>query len=98
VDAERIGVHERRRQPGDRVPLLSNVSTSLSKAGPTCTAALQESANGGKSWKTVSASHALPAPANAIVVGFTAAYADGTGHLARVCITLASKQHCSKGW
>lgn len=80
--------------------LLSNASTSLSKAGPTCTAVLQESANGGKSWKTVSASHALPAPApaNAGVVGFTAAYADGTGHLARVCITLASKQHCSKGW
>lgn len=78
--------------------LIYNVSTSLNKAGTTCTGVLQESTNGGKSWKTVSASHAVPSPANTIAYGFTSTYADGTGHLARVCITLASKQHCSKGW
>ena len=71
---------------------------TLSKAGTACTAVLQESANGGKSWKTVSATHVLPSPANQVVFGFTATYADGTGHLARVCITLAGKRHCSKGW
>jgi hypothetical protein len=78
-----------------------NISSSFTKAGPACTAVLQESANGGKSWKTVSASHVVPAPADAIGLGFTAAYADGTGHAARVCVALASSpkaQHCSKAW
>lgn len=78
--------------------LLGNAATSANKVGLTCTAVLQVSANGGKSWKTVSATHVLPSPANAVVFGFTATYADGTGHLARVCVTLAGKQHCSKGW
>jgi hypothetical protein len=34
-------------------------------------------------------------------VGFIATYADGTGRLARVCVTLASSpkaQHCSRAW
>ena len=78
--------------------LLGSVPTVMNKAGATCTAVLQLSANGGKSWKTVSATHVLPAPANQVVFGFTATYPDGTGHLARVCITLAGKRHCSKGW
>ena len=87
------------KRPTSRVDaLLGNVATTLNKAGPTCTAVLQESANGGKSWKAVSATHVLPGPANAVVFGLTATYADGTGHLARVCVTLAGKQHCSKGW
>jgi hypothetical protein len=78
-----------------------NISTSLSKAGPSCTAVLQESVNGGKSWKTVSASHVVTAPVNRIGAGFIATFADGTGHLARVCVTLASSpkaQHCSRAW
>jgi hypothetical protein len=78
-----------------------NVPPSLTKAGPACTAVLQESANAGKTWKTVSASHVVPAPADAIALGFTTTFADGTGHLARVCVALASspkKEHCSKGW
>ena len=78
--------------------LLGSVPTVMNKAGATCTAVLQVSANGGKSWKTVSATHVLPAPANQAVFGFTATYPDGTGHLARVCVTLAGKRHCSKGW
>ena len=78
--------------------LLGNVATATNKAGSTCTAVLQVSANGGKSWKTVSATHVLPAPANQAVFGFTATYPDGTGHLARVCVTLAGKRHCSTGW
>jgi len=78
--------------------LLGNVATVANKAGATCTAVLQLSANGGKSWKTVSATHVLPAPANQVVFGLTATYPDGTGHLARVCVTLAGKRHCSKGW
>jgi hypothetical protein len=78
--------------------LLGNAATSLTKAGATCTAVLQLSANGGKSWKTVSATHVLPAPAGQVVFGFTATYPDGTGHLARVCVTLAGKRHCSTGW
>jgi hypothetical protein len=78
-----------------------NVASALTKAGPACTAVLQESANRGKSWKTVSASHVVPAPADAIAFGFTATYADGTGHLARVCVALASSPkalRCSKSW
>ena len=87
------------KRPASRVDaLLGNLAITGNKAGPTCTAVLQESANGGKSWKAVSATHVLPGPANAVVFGFTATYADGTGHLARVCVTLAGKQHCSKGW
>jgi hypothetical protein len=78
--------------------LLGNAATALNKAGTACTAVLQVSANGGKSWKTVSGTHVLPAPANQVVFGFTATYPDGTGHLARVCITLAGKRHCSTGW
>ena len=78
--------------------LLGNVATATNKAGSTCTAVLQVSANGGKTWKTVSATHVLPAPANQVVFGFTATYPDGTGHLARVCVTLAGKRHCSGGW
>jgi hypothetical protein len=80
---------------------IVNVSGSFTKAGPSCAAVLQESVNGGKSWKTVSASHVVPAPANRVGFGFTGTYADGTGHLARVCATLSSSsksQHCSKGW
>src|SRR5215472_8339169 len=78
--------------------LLGNVATVANKAGATCTAVLQLCANGGKSCKTVSATHVLPAPANQVVFGLTATYPDGTGHLARVCVTLAGKRHCSKGW
>ena len=94
-----IGSTTAAKRPSSRADaLLGNVATATNKAGPTCTAVLQVSANGGKSWKTVSATHVLPAPANQVVFGFTATYADGTGHLARVCVTLAGKQHCSKGW
>jgi hypothetical protein len=94
-----IGSTTTAKRPTSRVDaLLGNVPATLSKAGTTCTAVLQESANGGKSWKTVSATHVLPSPANQVVFGLTATYADGTGHLARVCITLAGKRHCSKGW
>jgi hypothetical protein len=78
-----------------------NFSESLTKAGSSCTAVVQVSANKGKSWKTVSGSHVVPAPASAIAIGFTATFADGTGHLARVCVALASspkKQHCTKSW
>ncbi len=78
--------------------LLGNVATTVGKPGPACAAVLQVSANGGKSWKTVSATHVLPSPANAVLFGFTATYADGTGHLARVCVTAAGKRHCSAAW
>jgi hypothetical protein len=80
---------------------IVNVSNSLTKAGPSCTAVLQGSVNGGKSWKTVSASHVVTAPANRIGIGFAGTFADGAGHLARVCVTLASSpkaQHCSRAW
>jgi hypothetical protein len=94
-----IGSTTTAKRPTSRVDaLVGNVAATLNKAGTTCTAVLQESANGGKSWKTVSGTHVLPSPANQVVFGLTATYADGTGHLARVCITLAGKRHCSKGW
>jgi hypothetical protein len=86
------------KRPTSRVDALLGNVTTVTKAGATCTAVLQESANGGKSWKTVSATHVLPSLARQLVYEFTATYADGTGHLARVCVTLAGKQHCSKGW
>jgi hypothetical protein len=80
---------------------IDNFSDSLSKAGSACTAVVQVSSSKGKSWKTVSGRHVVPAPANAIAIGFTAPFADGSGHLARVCVALASspkKQHCTKSW
>jgi len=94
-----IGSTTAAKRPASRADaLIGNVATAAGKAGSTCTAVLQVSANGGRSWKTVSATHVLPAPANQVVFGFTATYPDGTGHLARVCVTLAGKRHCSKGW
>lgn len=80
---------------------VDNVSELLDKAGSSCTAVVQVSSNKGKSWKTVSGSHVVPAPADAVAIGFTATFADGTGHLARVCVALASspkKQNCTKSW
>jgi hypothetical protein len=66
-----------------------------------CSGVLQESTNGGKTWHAVSATHIIPAPDNdnaILTMGFTARYADGKGHLARVCITVAKKTSCTKGW
>jgi hypothetical protein len=66
-----------------------------------CSGVLQESTNGGRTWHAVSATHIIPAPDNynaILTMGFVARYADGKGHLARVCITVAKKQYCTKGW
>lgn len=66
-----------------------------------CSGVLQESANGGKTWHDVSAVHNVPAPDDfdaIMTMGFTGRYADGAGHLARVCITVSKKTYCTKGW
>ncbi len=81
--------------------LFLNITTTLAKPGVTCTGVLQESANGGKTWKTVSGGHVLPSPVNSAVYGFTSTFADGTGRVARVCVTVASSPkaaHCSAAW
>jgi hypothetical protein len=67
-------------------------------AKPSCTGVVQESADGGKSWHTVSAVHAVPGNAAIENIGFTARFADGGRRLARVCITVAGKRSCTMGW
>jgi hypothetical protein len=71
---------------------------SSSKA---CSGVLQESANGGRTWRNVSVVHNVRSlfDFNAIEnMSFTARYADGKGHLARVCVTVSKKTNCTKGW
>jgi hypothetical protein len=75
---------------------ISNFSSSKA-----CSGVLEESTNGGKTWHNVSAVHNIRSlfDFNAIMnMSFTARYADGKGHLARVCITVSKKTFCTKGW
>jgi hypothetical protein len=66
-----------------------------------CSGVLQESTDGGSHWHNVSATHDVPVAGefDAILTSsFIARFADGTGTLARVCITYRKKTYCSKGW
>jgi len=66
-----------------------------------CTGVLESSANGGKTWHVVSATLAAAAshkPAAIQTAAYGPGYADGKGHLARVCITAASKHFCTGAW
>ncbi len=87
-------------------------STTVKKTGTTvlglfdseavhCTGWIQSSANKGKTWTTVSpvVSFTSPNP-KTDVLAFTAHYADGPGHLARLCVKdMTSKQvSCSSSW
>ena len=87
-------------------------STTAKKAGATvlavlvsstdpCTAWIQRTANGGTTWTTVSPVMPYRGPAYPSVgVAFTAHYADGPGHLARLCVKdmTSKKTNCSGGW
>ena len=71
-----------------------------SEADP-CTAWIQTTANKGKTWTTVSPVVSYRSPnVNTDVLAFTAHYADGPGHLARLCVKdmTSKKQSCSGGW
>jgi hypothetical protein len=79
----------------------ASVLALLASTADPCTGWIQSSANGGKKWTTVSPvlSYRGPAfPKEAVV--FTAHYADGPGHLARLCVKdmTSKKMNCSAGW
>jgi hypothetical protein len=66
-----------------------------------CSGVLQESTDGGRHWHNVSATHDVPISDNfnsILTSGFTTRFADGTGTLARVCITYRKKTYCSRSW
>jgi hypothetical protein len=87
-------------------------STTAKKAGATvlgllvsssdpCTGWIQRTANGGKTWTTVSAVVSWQGPGYpGTGAAFTAHYADGPGHLARLCVKdmTSKKTNCSGGW
>jgi hypothetical protein len=97
--------------PGLCAGLMAS-STTTKKAGATvlgllisatdpCTAWIQSTANGGKTWTTVSPVVSYRGPAFPNAVGaFTAHYADGPGHLARLCVKdmTSKKMSCSGSW
>jgi hypothetical protein len=89
-----------------------NSSTTTKKAGTTvralfvseadpCTAWIQVRRASGKTWTRVSPVVSWHSPnTKTAVLAFTAAYTDGPGRLARMCVKdLANKQtNCSAGW
>ena len=67
--------------------------------GATCTGYEQTSANGGKTWTTVSRLFTFSSKAPTTVWAFTATHPDGPAHLARACIEFnAGKAHCTAAW
>jgi hypothetical protein len=92
--------------------LASSTTSAAKKAGATvvgllasdgdpCTAWIQSTANNGKTWTTVSPVISFKAPSSTrSAAAFTAHYADGPGHLARICVkdTLSKQADCSNGW
>jgi len=79
----------------------ATVLGALISVGDPCTAWIQSTANGGKTWTTVSPVLSYRGPAYpGEAVAFTARYADGTGHLARLCVRdmTSNKQNCSGTW
>jgi len=97
---------------GACVGVLASATTAAKKAGTTvlalldseadpCTAWIQTTANKGKTWTTVSPVVSYRSPGvNTDVLAFTAHYADGPGHLARLCVKdMTSKlTQCGAGW
>jgi hypothetical protein len=97
--------------PGVCVGELAS-STTAKKAGAAvdgtlvsvtdpCTEWVQSTANGGKTWTTVSPIVSFTGPRfPGEAAAFTARYADGPGHLARVCVRdlTSNKQNCSGTW
>lgn len=67
--------------------------------GATCTGYEQTSANGGKTWTTVSRLFVFSSKVPATAWSFTAVHPDGTSRLARACVILgAAKAHCTTAW
>lgn len=76
------------------------VGLIVASAAP-CTAWVQSTANGGKTWQTVSPVVPVKGPASpGVAAAFTAHYADGPGRLARICVedTASKKRNCSGTW
>lgn len=79
-----------------RVKKAGTLASGLFAAyGATCTGYEQTSADGGKTWTTVSRVFVFSSKAPATVWAFTAVHADGTGRLARVCVELGGGKACT---
>jgi hypothetical protein len=79
----------------------ASVLGRLVSGGDPCTAWFQTTANGGKTWTTMSPVVSYRAPnSRTQALAFTARYTDNPGHLARLCVedTLNKQQKCSGGW
>lgn len=79
----------------------ATVLAVLVSASDPCTAWIQSTANGGKTWTTVSPVVSWQGPGYpGVGAAFTAHYADGPGHLARLCVKdmTSKKTNCSGGW
>ncbi len=79
----------------------TSVLAALASEGSSCTGWIQVTANSGHTWVTVSpAVSYLSKGSNTDIIAFSAHYADGPGHLARVCVKdmTSKKQSCSRGW
>jgi hypothetical protein len=83
-----------------RVKKAGTLASGLFAAfGATCTGYEQTSADGGKTWTTVSRLFVFSSKAPATVWSFTAKHPDGTGRLARACVALgAGKARCTTRW
>jgi hypothetical protein len=76
------------------------VGTLVSATDP-CTEWIQSTANGGRTWTTVSPIVSVKGPNFPDeAAAFTAHYADAPGHLARVCVRdmTSNKENCSGTW
>jgi hypothetical protein len=88
---------------------FGSTTTKVKKAGTlasgvfvafdaTCTGYEQTSADGGKTWTTVSRFFVFSSKAGATVWAFTGLHPDGTGRLARACVKLgAGAANCTAG-
>jgi len=78
----------------------TTVLAALDSEADLCTAWIQTTANGGKTWtKSPVVSYRSP-NVNTDVLAFTAHYADGPGILTRLCVKdmASNKQNCSATW
>lgn len=79
----------------------ATVLGALVASGDPCTGWIQSTANGGKTWTTISPVVSYTGPGfPSAGVAFTAHYADGPGRLARLCVKdmTNKKTNCSGGW
>jgi hypothetical protein len=70
----------------------------LSLAAP-CSMYVQESANNGKTWATVSPTYKLPVTGFSEIASYSANYSDGPSRIARACVAIGSaKPVCTAAW